>query len=62
MKILNMIVHCHIVGINKEFGDNEQLGFNFVANEVNDADKKRAILLSASGAETYKLLQDLIYP
>jgi len=38
------------------------LWFYFVANEVNDAAKKRAILLSVSGAEKYKLLQDLIYP
>ena len=40
----------------------EQLSYYFVANGIDDADKKRAILLSACGASTYKLLKTLVAP
>ena len=40
----------------------EQLSYYFVANGIDDADKKRAILLSACGAATYKLLKTLVAP
>ena len=40
----------------------EQLTYYFVANGIDDADKKRAILLSACGTITYKLLKTLVAP
>ena len=40
----------------------EQLTFYFVANGIDSADKKRAILLSACGTTTYKLLKALVAP
>ena len=40
----------------------DRLGHYFEANEVTDASKKRAILLSAVGSETYKLICDLLAP
>ena len=40
----------------------EQLTYYFVANGIDDADKKRAILLSACGTITYKLLETLVAP
>ena len=40
----------------------EQLTFYCVANGIDDADKKRAILLSACGTTTYKLLKALVAP
>ena len=40
----------------------EQLSYYFVANGIDDADKKRAVLLSACGAATYKLLNTLVAP
>ena len=36
----------------------EQLQHYFAANAVNDDDKQRAILLSACGTATYKLLHE----
>ena len=38
----------------------ERLTQYFVANDVNDAEKKRAILLSACGPATFKLIRSLI--
>ena len=32
----------------------------FIANDVTDGDKKRSILLSACGASTFKLIQNLV--
>ena len=40
----------------------EQLTYYFVANGIADADKKRAILLSACGTITYKLMKTLVAP
>ena len=38
----------------------ERLNHYFVANGVEDAAKKRAILLTACGASTYKLIRSLL--
>ena len=40
----------------------ERLEQYFVANDVDDAAKKRAILLSVCGASTYKLIRSLVAP
>ena len=40
----------------------ERLEHYFVANGVSEAAKKRAILLSGCGAETYKLIRNLVAP
>ena len=40
----------------------ERLGLYFVANEITEADTKRAILLTVVGADTYKLFRNLVYP
>ena len=40
----------------------EQLSYYLVANEIEDAAKKRALLLSACGTSTYKLLKTLVAP
>ena len=40
----------------------EQLSYYSVANGIDDPDKRRAILLSACGASTYKLLKTLVAP
>ena len=40
----------------------ERLEEYFTANDINDAGKKRAILLSACGAATYQLIRDLLTP
>ena len=40
----------------------EQLTYYFVANGIDDGDKKRAILLRACGTSTYKLLKTLVVP
>ncbi len=40
----------------------ERLEMYFVANDVTNAQKKRAILLSACGASTYKLVRSLVAP
>ena len=40
----------------------ERLDLFFVANSIDDESKKRAILLSSSGADTYKLFKGLSAP
>ena len=40
----------------------ERLEQYFVANDVDEAAKKRAILLSVCGASTYKLIRSLVAP
>ena len=40
----------------------ERLQAYFVANENESRDKKKAILLSVVGAETYQLMQSLVAP
>ena len=40
----------------------ERLEQYFLANDVADADKQRAILLSVCGAETYQLIRNLVAP
>ena len=40
----------------------ERLGFFFTANGIDDADKKKAVLLSCCGATTYQLIRGLVMP
>ena len=40
----------------------ERLGQYFVANDVDDAAKKRAILISCVGDRTYRILKDVLSP
>ena len=40
----------------------EQLEFYFIANEVQDEKRKKAILLANMCAETFQLLKDLLVP
>ena len=40
----------------------ERLEFFFTANDIEDAEKKKAILLSSSGSKTYKLFRGLTAP
>ena len=40
----------------------EQLEFYFLANNVKDAEKKKAILLANLSPETYQLVKDLLMP
>ena len=40
----------------------EWLQASFAANEIEDGDKKKAILLSVVSAETYQLMQSLVAP
>jgi len=40
----------------------ERLGHYFVANEIDDNGKKRAIFLSVCGSKIYKLMCDLLSP
>ena len=40
----------------------ERMDQYFLANDVTDAAKKRAILLSVIGDKTYKLIHDLVTP
>ena len=38
----------------------ERLGFYFTANKVTDKDQRKAVLLSVCGAQTYKLIRNLL--
>ena len=40
----------------------ERLGFYFIANGIEDPEKKRAVLLTVSGPATYKLIRNLSAP
>ena len=40
----------------------EVLGYFFVANDIDNADKKKAILLSSVGGQTYSLMRNLVSP
>ena len=40
----------------------EQLSFYFIVDGITDADQKRALLLSAVGTTTYKVLKTLVAP
>ena len=40
----------------------ERLTQNFVANDIKDATKQRAILLSACGAATYQMIKNILSP
>ena len=40
----------------------ERLDYYFVANGIEDATKRRAILLSVVGANTYRLIRNLVAP
>ena len=58
-----------LIGKVEEFQENdnwieytERLEHYFTANEITDAGKKRAVLLSSCGAKTYKLIRNLVSP
>ena len=40
----------------------ERMEYYFLANEITSSDKKRALLISAMGAKSYKRLRNLITP
>ena len=40
----------------------ERLGHYFAANEIDDPDRKKAILLSVCGSHTYRLMRNLVTP
>ena len=40
----------------------ERLEFYFIANGIEDPEKKQALLLTVSGPATYKLIQNLLAP
>ena len=40
----------------------ERMEYYFLANEITSSDKQRAVLISAMGAKSYKLLRNLITP
>ena len=40
----------------------ERLGFYFTANKVTNKDQRKAVLLSVCGAQTYKLIRNLLVP
>ena len=40
----------------------QRLGHYFVANDVKDGNKKRAILLSSCGVNTYAVIRNLLAP
>ena len=40
----------------------ERLEFFFIANDITTNDRKKAVILSVCGAETYKLLRSLCAP
>ena len=40
----------------------KRLGYYFVANDVKDGNKKRAILLSSCGVTMYTVIQNLLAP
>ena len=43
-------------------GYSERLEEYFIANDIESSDKKKAILLSVVGAETYQLIRSLVAP
>ena len=58
-----------LIGKVEEFQENdnwieytERLEHYFTANEITDAGKKQAVLLSLCGAKTYKLIRNLASP
>ena len=58
-----------LIGKVKEFQETdnwieytERLEHYFTANEINDAGKKRAMLLSSCGAKTNKQIRNLVSP
>ena len=58
--------HGHIAVFNGAHDDwnsyTERLDQYFVANDVTEAGKKRAILLSSCGAGTYEVIKNLVAP
>ena len=40
----------------------ERVNLYFVANDIEDAAKKRAVLLTECGAKTYRVIRDLVAP
>ena len=63
---LEMAVHGQLSAFNSTEDDwqsyTERLEFYFTANNIEDAEKRRAILLSVCGAATYKRIKSLISP
>ena len=61
-----MATHGNIEAFDRSMDDwtayCERLEQYFTANDVEDADKKRAILLSYCGAPTYRLIRNLVAP
>ena len=61
-----MAVHGQLSAFNSTEDDRqsytERLEFYFTANNIEDAEKRRAILLSVCGAATYKRIKSLISP
>ena len=61
-----MAVHGQLSAFNSTEDDwqsyTERLEFYFTANNIEDAEKRRAILLSVCGAATYKRIKSLISP
>ena len=61
-----MATHGHIETFDRSMDDwtayCERLEQYFAANDVEDADKKHAILLSYCGAPTYRLICNLVAP
>lgn len=58
-----------LIGKVEEFQENddwieytERLDQYFLANEITNNEKKRAVLLSTCGAKTYKLIRNLVSP
>ena len=61
-----MATHGQIGEFNSQREDwmsySERLEEYFIANDIKSAEKKKAILLSVVGADTYQLMQSLIAP
>ena len=61
-----MATHGKIGEFNSQREDwmaySERLEEYFIANDIESADKKKAILLSVVGAETYQLIRSLVAP
>ena len=58
-----------LIGKIEEYNENdnwieytERLEHYFTANDITDNSKKQAVLLSACGAKTYKLIRNLVNP
>lgn len=61
-----MVVHSRMTCYNPGTEDLrayvERLDWYFMANKINSAERKQAILLSVCSLTTYQLIHDLVYP